>query len=111
LDPWSVRHVLTNPTYEKPWQTRDLISTLIGNGLISAEGLIYKHQRRVIAPAFSRQYVRGLLPLFFNKGNQLKEKWMDLVCGKGAKTCEEHVTVDVYDELKKLTLAVMGHAG
>ena len=111
LDPWSVRHVLTNPTiYEKPWQIRDHISNFLGNGLISAEGHIYKHQRRVVAPAFSRQYVRGLLPLFFNKGNQLKDKWMGLV-REGGQTYEEYVKVDVYDELKRATLEVMGHAG
>jgi len=111
LDPWSIRHVLTNPTiYEKPWQIRGHISNILGNGLISAEGSIYKHQRRVIAPTFSRQYLRGLLPLFFNKGNQLKERWMGLICG-GTKTCEEHVTVDVYEEMKRATLEVMGHAG
>ena len=106
LDPWSVRHVLTNPTiYEKPWQIRHNISNLLGNGLLSVEGHIYKRQRRVIAPAFSRQYIQGLLPLFFNEGNQLKEGWMSLV------GCEEHVTVNVYDEMKRVTLAVMGHAG
>jgi len=111
LDPWSVRHVLTNPTiYEKPWQIRHNISNLLGNGLLSVEGYIYKRQRRVIAPAFSRQYIQGLLPLFFNKGNELKEKWMSLV-GEGVKTYVEHVTVDVYDEMKRMTLEIMGHAG
>ena len=111
LDPWSVRHVLTNPTmYEKPWQIRHNISNLLGNGLLSVEGYIYKRQRRVIAHAFSRQYIQGLLPLFFNKGNELKEKWMSLV-GEGVKTYVEHITVDVYDEMKRMTLEVMGRAG
>jgi len=83
---------------------------MLGNGLLAAEGHIHKRQRRVVAPVFSRQYIQGLLPLFFNKGNQLKERWMGLVC-EGAKTHEEHVTVDVYGELKRVTLEVVGHAG
>jgi len=83
---------------------------VLGNGLLAAEGHIHKRQRRIVAPVFSRQYVQGLLPLFFTKGNQLKEKWMGLVC-EGAETYEEHVTVNVYDELKRVTLEVVGHAG
>ena len=35
---------------------------------------------------------------------------MGLAC-EGAKTHEEHVTVDVYGELKRVTLEVVGHAG
>ena len=111
LDPWSVQHVLTNPMiYEKPWQIRHNISNVLGNGLLAVEGHIHKCQRRVVASVFSRQYIQGLLPLFFNKGNQLKEKWMGLVC-EGAKTYEKHVTVDVYGELKRATLEVVGYAG
>jgi len=83
---------------------------MLGNGLLAAEGHIHKRQRRVVAPVFSRQYIQGLLPLFFNKGDQLKERWMGLAC-EGAKTHEEHVTVDVYGELKRVTLEVVGHAG
>jgi len=35
---------------------------------------------------------------------------MGLVC-EGARTYEEHATVDVYGELKWAALEVMGHAG
>jgi len=78
-------------------------------GISSAVGHDHKRQRRLVAPVLSRQYVQGLLPLFFKKSDQLKEKWMGLF-SEGTQTYEG-VTVDVYNELKTAMLEVIGHAG
>jgi hypothetical protein len=61
--------------YEKPWQSRRLITALIGCGMLSAEGAVHKRQRRVATPAFSIQNLRALVPLVFKKGTQLRDKW------------------------------------
>src|ERR1019366_1583333 len=80
LDPVTLAHVLKNTTiYEKPWIVRRLIEGLIGCGIHAAEGQVHKRQRRVAEPAFSIQNMRALVPLVFNKGEELKEKWMGLI--------------------------------
>jgi cytochrome P450 len=65
--------------YEKPPTTRRLIEWLIGYGVHAAEGDAHKRQRRVAAPAFSIQNMRALVPLIFNKGEELKDRWMGLI--------------------------------
>lgn len=78
LDPVSIAHVLKNPdVYEKPWQSRRLITHFIGCGLLSAEGPTHRRQRRVIMPAFSAHNMRALVPLVFSKGQELKDKWLE----------------------------------
>ncbi|KAJ3571759.1 hypothetical protein NP233_g3541 [Leucocoprinus birnbaumii] len=112
LDPLSVQHVLKHTSiYEKPWQSRALITSLIGCGMLSAEGQVHKRQRRVATPAFSIQNLRELVPLVFKKGNQLKDKWMHLA-DEGNSACEgPKAIVDVCRELSRATFDVIGIAG
>ena len=80
LDPVSLAHVLKHSTiYEKPWQSRALISGLIGVGMLAAEGQVHKRQRRVGTPAFSIQNMRALVPVAFKKGVELRNRWMSLI--------------------------------
>jgi hypothetical protein len=45
VDPVAVSHVLNRSTvYEKPWQSRRLITRLIGEGMLGAEGNVHKRQ-------------------------------------------------------------------
>ena len=68
LDPVSLAHVMKHSTiYEKPWQSRALIGSLIGVGMLAAEGQMHKRQRRVATPAFSIQNMRALVPVTFQK--------------------------------------------
>ncbi|KAI0062940.1 cytochrome P450 [Artomyces pyxidatus] len=80
LDPVSLAHILRNYTiYEKPWQSRRLISGLVGCGMFAAEGETYSRHRRVASPAFSWRNLRALVPLVFNKGEELKDKWKEMM--------------------------------
>ncbi|KAF9478642.1 cytochrome-450 hydroxylase [Pholiota conissans] len=107
LDPVSVAHVLKNSTiYEKPWQSRRLITSLIGCGMLAAEGQVHKRQRRVATPAFSIQNLRGLVPLVFNKGNELKDKWLKMI-----EASPEPLTIDVCHWVSRATFDVIGLAG
>lgn len=107
LDPVSVAHVLKNSTvYEKPWQSRRLITSLIGCGMLAAEGLVHKRQRRVATPAFSIQNLRGLVPLVFNKGNELKDRWLEMI-----QASPEPLTIDVCHWISRATFDVIGLAG
>ncbi|KAF9531581.1 cytochrome-450 hydroxylase [Crepidotus variabilis] len=105
LDPTSVAHVLKNSNiYEKPWQSRRMITSLIGCGMLAAEGLVHKRQRRVCTPAFSIQNLRALVPLVFEKGQQLKQRWSHLAQ-------DQSVTLDVCHWISRATFDVIGVAG
>ena len=58
-DPAAIRRVLMDNTqnYHKDWLTRRVLSAGLNNGLLTAEGLQWKTQRRVLAPLFARRTV------------------------------------------------------
>lgn len=112
LDPISIAHVLKNYTiYEKPWQSRRLITRLIGCGLLAAEGQVHKRQRRVATPAFSIQNMRALVPLVFRKGNELMNRWMDMVVQGQSENLPGGVRIDVCHWINRATFDVIGLAG
>jgi cytochrome P450 len=72
-------HVLNSPIYEKPWQTRTLLTNLFGRGIFAMEGAEHKALRKLIAPAFSTQSIKAMTPIFFQKAEELRDKWESLV--------------------------------
>ncbi|ETW80421.1 cytochrome P450 monooxygenase 43 [Heterobasidion irregulare TC 32-1] len=116
MDPVSVAHVLKNSTvYEKPWQSRRLITGLIGCGLLAAEGQMHKRQRRVVTPAFSIQNMRALVPLVFCKGEELRDKWMEMIEAQNKAQKEDvngtSMVLDVSHWISRATFDVIGLAG
>ncbi|KAJ7901734.1 cytochrome P450 [Mycena olivaceomarginata] len=106
LDPVSFTHIVKNTAiYEKPWQSRRLITSLIGCGMLSAEGQVHKRQRRVALPAFSGQNMRSLVDISFKKGIQLRDAWVDVL---GSTTSAR---IDVCQFLSRTTFDVIGLAG
>lgn len=104
-------HILQHSmTYEKPWPSRQLISGLIGVGMLSAEGQVHKRQRRVATPAFSIQAMRALIPLVFSKGTELKEKWLFMMKEAGVQPGQGHL-INVCSWSSRATFDVMGTAG
>ena len=115
LDPVTVSHVLNNPNiYEKPSISRRLIEWLIGHGVHAAEGNAHKRQRRVAAPAFSIQNMRAFVPLIFNKGEELKDRWMGLIQEQAVKDTQKDPTglqLDICHWVSRATFDVIGLAG
>ncbi|KAJ7733762.1 cytochrome-450 hydroxylase [Mycena maculata] len=108
LDPVSLTHIVKNTAiYEKPWQSRRLITSLIGCGMLSAEGQVHKRQRRLALPAFSGQNMRSLVDIAFKKGIQLTNVWMDMLPPE--KT--SNARIDVCEFLSRATFDVVGLAG
>lgn len=109
LDPVSITHVLRHShIYEKPWQSRALITSLIGCGMLAAEGQVHKRQRRVATPAFSIQNLRALVPLVFSKGVTLRAKWSSLLKESSASGGRK---LDICDWVSRATFDVIGSAG
>ncbi|KAF8159536.1 cytochrome-450 hydroxylase [Crassisporium funariophilum] len=112
LDPISVAHVLKNSTiYEKPWQSRRLITSLIGCGMLAAEGQVHKRQRRIATPAFSIQNMRALVPLVFKKGSELNARWLEMVKQHQNTDAKQPLVVDVCHWISRATFDVIGIAG
>ena len=115
LDPVTVAHVLKNSTlYEKPVLSRRIIEGLIGCGMLAAEGHVHKRQRRVATPAFSVQNMRALVPLVFNKGEELKDRWMGLIQEQTIDNSQKNpigIRLDVCHWVSRATFDVIGLAG
>ena len=115
LDPVTVAHILKHSTiYEKPALSRRIIEALIGCGMLAAEGLVHKRQRRVATPAFSVQNMRALVPLVFNKGEELKDRWMGLIQEQAIDNAQKNPTgirLDVCRWVSRATFDVIGLAG
>ncbi|KAJ7925206.1 cytochrome P450 [Mycena leptocephala] len=109
LDPVSLSHIVKNTAiYEKPWQSRRLITSLIGCGMLSAEGQVHKRQRRVALPAFSGQNMRSLVDIAFKKGIQLRDVWMDMLPPE--KDTTSAARIDVCQFMSRVTFDVIGLA-
>lgn len=93
--------------------SRWLIEGLIGCGMLAAEGSVHRRQRRVCTPAFSNQNLRALVPLVFNKGEELKDRWMGLIQEQAVDSSEKRngIRLDVCHWVSRATFDVIGIAG
>ncbi|KAH7914476.1 cytochrome P450 [Hygrophoropsis aurantiaca] len=79
LDFRVVSHVLNSTIYEKPWQTRTILSKLLGRGVFAMEGEEHKVLRKLIMPAFSTQAVKAMTPIFFQKAEELRDRLENMI--------------------------------
>lgn len=107
LDPRAMNYILNNnQIYEKPWQSQRMISNLIGNGLLSSEGMHHKKQRKVMNPAFSLTNMKAYSPIFLQKAHQLRRRWLGLITGS-----EPAETLDLVHWISRATFDVIGLTG
>jgi unspecific monooxygenase len=98
--PDSIRHVLVD-NYENYVRTPAAIRVLkpvLGEGLLIAEGRIWKHQRRTLAPAFTPRAVNTLVPHMIAATDETIAK-LQAVCGG---------PVDLREAMQQLTLEIAG---
>ena len=64
-EPDAVERILlgNKGNYERPGIARRILSPLVGNGLLSAEGEDWRKQRRIVAPTFAPGAVAAMTPL------------------------------------------------
>src|ERR1700755_276156 len=62
--PDAIRHVLVDnyENYTRPPAGLRVLRPILGQGLLTAEGRAWKHQRRTLAPAFTPRAVTNLIP-------------------------------------------------
>ncbi|WVQ74481.1 hypothetical protein IAR50_004082 [Cryptococcus sp. DSM 104548] len=123
IDPAALNYIFTHPeSFEKPKETRGELTTMLGNGLLVAEGGDHKKQRKALSPCFSPAAIRGMIPAFYDKAYELNNKMMGLV--EGSATEETSPTppkdidfvpggkkIDVMSYLSKTALDIIGTCG
>jgi cytochrome P450 len=102
----TVQHFLNNWTiYIKPSQSREALQSILGNGLLTAEGEIHKRQRKVLNPAFATGYIRDIVPIFCAKATEMVDLMLEAIKSQSAEGTE------VFKFLSRSTLDIIGSAG
>lgn len=107
--------------FQKPSQTRKGLSDMLGNGLLTAEGHDHKRQRKLLNSSFSPSAVRDMVPIFFEKGYQLRDKLLSMIDDESVETAPTPTLesdrvkggrkMDVAKYLAQATLDIIGIAG
>jgi cytochrome P450 len=111
VGPWSfhlvsrpdgVRHVLQDNyrNYPRSWLYRRTLP-VIGQGLVSTEGDVWRRQRRMVQPAFAHQRVAALAAPMTDLAARMLDRWEAAYAGTGK-------TFDVAAEMVDLTLDIVG---
>ncbi|XP_040268462.1 cholesterol 24-hydroxylase-like [Bufo bufo] len=107
VSPESVKEVLMSPKYRKDWFYDHLHTLfgvrLMGNGLVTdRDNDHWYKQRRIMDPAFSRTYLKGLLGPFNEKAEELMERLAEEADGRShvvMHTMMSRVTLDVISKV------------
>ncbi len=77
--PDAVQRVLLDnaANYAKPDIVKRLIAPMIGRGLLSADGNLWREQRRIVAASFVPAAVEPLVPAFDAAARDRMERWQD----------------------------------
>src|SRR5690606_18817407 len=75
---------------------------LLGNGLLTSEGEFWLRQRRLAQPAFHREHIASLAEVMTSVTDGMLRRWEGY-----ARTSR---TLDVADEMMKLTLTIVTRA-
>jgi cytochrome P450 len=79
LDPALIEHVLlTNATnYVKPDIVKHLLGPIIGQGLLTSDGQLWREQRKIVAASFSPGAVEAQRPMFVRAAREAMDGWTD----------------------------------
>ncbi len=101
--PEAVKHVLvtTSSNYPKSAEAQAVLTPLLGKGLLSAEGEDWQRQRRIASPAFQQNRIMHFVPLMTEATADALARW---------DTAVEGATVDVAEEMRRLTLSIIARA-
>jgi cytochrome P450 len=77
LEPALVQHVLLDnaANYLKPDIVKKLLAPVIGRGLLSSDGELWREQRRIVAANFAPAAVDALVPVFARAAREEAEGW------------------------------------
>jgi cytochrome P450 len=100
-DPQLVRAVLqTNQKQYIKNSAYKQVKLLLGEGLVTSEGKLWKRQRKLIQPSFHKQYINNLFDGMLGCTNEMINEWK-VVAENGGR-------IDFAQEMMKITLQIIG---
>ena len=93
------RVLLTNHRNYTKGEGMDRVKILLGNGIMTSEGDLWRRQRRMIQPAFHRRVLEQFGALIGDVNDRYAERWAALAA-RGEP-------VDITDETSELTLEIV----
>ncbi|KAK9239958.1 cytochrome P450 [Lipomyces kononenkoae] len=108
----ALQEVLQTKSYsfiKPPFLTRSLVSVL-GNGILFAEGDVHRHQRKLLMPAFKTSHVNRLVPIFLEESSRL-QKLLEAKINGGDGIAKHQAEVEVTSLISSLTLDIIYRAG
>lgn len=105
LHPDAVRHVLVDNhrNYEKG-QDYERLEVVLGKGLLTSNGAVWKRHRRLAQPAFHRQRLAGFARTMLERTQQRIEMWRE----QAASAPGRELVLDLHAEMMALTLEIVG---
>jgi cytochrome P450 len=99
--PKHVKHVLqdNNQNYNKGW-VFDRIRPYWGESLLTAEGDVWRQQRRRVQPSFKREHTHSFAPIVTTRTAEMLSRWE-----KRRSPKEE---LSIYSEMTELALVIIG---
>ena len=74
------------------------LALILGQGLVTSQGALWKRQRRLIQPVFQRSHLASMLPQMVTAGDNMLSRWQHL---------GDEAEVNLADEMMRLTLEVI----
>lgn len=120
----AMNYVMNHPDqFPKPSMTRRALARILGEGVLVAEGAAHKRQRRILNPSFSAPAVKDMMPIFYDKAYELRNKFVFLIedseateetsptPAKPEDTIKGGRKIDVMKYLGQASIDIIGLAG
>lgn len=100
-DPDAIQHVLVtnHKNYVKSRSYRGL-ALVLGQGLVTSEGDLWRRQRKLSQPAFHHQRLATLVEKMSRCTSEMLDDWSRRPLGR---------EIDIHGEMMRLTLRIVGH--
>lgn len=101
LHPDAVQHVTAHlkDRYDKAWSYDTVRKLMLGDGLVTSTGPLWRRQRRLMAPFFTPRGIEQFARIMIDDGQMLVRRWETL-----AASGEE---VEIGDEMMRVTASII----
>ncbi|XP_041022203.1 cytochrome P450 714A1-like [Juglans microcarpa x Juglans regia] len=79
----------------KPSYVSKRLAPMLGNGILRSNGHIWAQQRKIVAPEFFMDKVKGMMGLMLESAQTLVRKWEDSIEAQGGTAADIHVDEDL----------------